>query len=41
VSLRLLKLEKDNNEELTQDKETVSSLKSSSAALQDLYDVLQ
>jgi hypothetical protein len=41
VSLRLLKLEKDNNEELTQDKETVSSLKSSSDALQDLYDVLQ
>jgi hypothetical protein len=42
---KLLKLEKEKNEELTQElaqgKETISSLKSSSGALQDLYDVLQ
>jgi DNA-directed RNA polymerase subunit F len=41
---KLLKLEKEKNEELTQElaqgKETISSLKSSSGALQDLYDVL-
>jgi hypothetical protein len=36
-----LKLEKEKNEELAQCKETLSSLKSSSDALQDLYDVLQ
>jgi hypothetical protein len=42
---RLLKLEKEKNEELAQElvqgKETISSLKSSSGALQDSYDVLQ
>jgi seryl-tRNA synthetase len=42
---RLLKLEKVKNEELAQElvqgKETISSLKSSIATLQDLYDVLQ
>jgi DNA-directed RNA polymerase subunit F len=42
---RLLKLEKEKNEELVQElvqaKETISSLKSSSGALQDLYDVLR
>jgi hypothetical protein len=38
---RLLKLEKDKNEELAQGKETISSLKSSSGTLQDSYDVLQ
>jgi hypothetical protein len=40
-----LKLEKEKNEELAQElvqgKETISSLKSSSGALQDSYDVLQ
>jgi hypothetical protein len=40
-----LKLEKVKNEnfdqELTQSKETISSLKSSSGALQNSYDVLQ
>jgi hypothetical protein len=42
---RLLKLEKDKNEEvaqkLTQGKETISSFKNSSGALPDSYDVLQ
>jgi hypothetical protein len=38
---RLLKLEKDKNEKLAQGKETISSLKSSSGALQDSYDALQ
>jgi hypothetical protein len=42
---RLLKLEKEKKEkldqELTQSKETISSLKSSCAALQNTYDVLQ
>jgi hypothetical protein len=38
---RLLKLEKEKNEELVQAKETISSLKISSGALQDLYDVLR
>jgi hypothetical protein len=42
---KLLKLEKEKNEnfdqELTQSKETISSLKSSSGALQNSYDVLQ
>jgi hypothetical protein len=42
---RLLKLEKEKNEklgqELTQSKETISSLKSSSGVLQDSYNVLQ
>jgi hypothetical protein len=38
---RLLKLEKEKNEELVQCKETISNLKSSSGALQDSYDVLQ
>jgi hypothetical protein len=41
---RLLKLEKEKNEELTEElaqgKETISSLKSSSGALQDSYNVL-
>jgi hypothetical protein len=36
-----LKLEKEKNENLAQGKETISSLKSSSGAPQDLYDVLQ
>jgi hypothetical protein len=36
-----LKLEKEKNENLTQGKEIISSLKSSSCALQDSYDVLQ
>jgi hypothetical protein len=36
-----LNLEKEKNEELAQGKETISSLKSSSGALQDSYDVLQ
>jgi predicted nucleic acid-binding Zn-ribbon protein len=38
---RLLKLEKEQNEKLAEGKETISSLKSSSGALQDSYDVLQ
>jgi hypothetical protein len=38
---RLLKLEKEKNEELAQGKETISSLKSSCGAIQDSYDVLQ
>jgi hypothetical protein len=42
---KLLKLEKEKNEKLDQElaesKETISSLKSSSGALQDSYDVLQ
>jgi hypothetical protein len=42
---RLLKLEKEKNEnlnqELAQGKETISSLENSSGTLQDLYDVLQ
>jgi hypothetical protein len=42
---RLLKLEKEKNEdiaqELVQGEETISSLESSSGALQDSYDVLQ
>jgi hypothetical protein len=38
---RLLKLEKEKNEKLAQGKETISSLKSSSGALQDSYYVLQ
>jgi hypothetical protein len=37
----LLKLEKEKNEELAQGEETISSLNSSSGALQDSYDVLQ
>jgi hypothetical protein len=42
---RLLKLEKDKNEELAQElakgKETISSLEGSIGALQDSYDILQ
>jgi thiamine kinase-like enzyme len=38
---RLLKFEKERNKELAQGQETISSLKSSSGALQDSYDVLQ
>jgi flagellar motility protein MotE (MotC chaperone) len=38
---KLLKLEKEKNEELTQDNETISSLKSSCGAFQDSYDVLK
>jgi septal ring factor EnvC (AmiA/AmiB activator) len=42
---RLLKLEKEKNEklaqELAQGKDTISSLETSSGALQDSYDVLQ
>jgi hypothetical protein len=42
---KLLKLENEKNEkldqELAQSKETISSLKSLSGALQDSYDVLQ
>jgi hypothetical protein len=42
---RLLKLEKEKNkevaQELSQGKLTISSLKSSSGALQDSYDILQ
>jgi hypothetical protein len=41
---KLLKLKKEKNDklnqELTQSKKTISSLKNSSGALQDLYDVL-
>jgi hypothetical protein len=37
---KLLKLKKDKNKELAQGKETISSLKISSGALQDSYDVL-
>jgi hypothetical protein len=37
---KLLKLEEEKNENLGQGKETISSLKSSSGALQDSYDVL-
>jgi hypothetical protein len=37
---RLLKLEKDKNEELAQSMKTISSLESSIDALQDSYDVL-
>jgi hypothetical protein len=37
---RLLKLEKEKNEELAQVKGTISNLKSSSGALQDSYDIL-
>jgi hypothetical protein len=41
---KLLKLEREKNEkldqELAQSKETISSLKSSSGVLQDLYDAL-
>jgi hypothetical protein len=37
---RLLKFEKEKNEELAQGMETISSLKSSSGALQDSYDIL-
>jgi hypothetical protein len=40
-----LKLEKEKNEEVSQElaqgKKTISSLKSSSGALQDSYDILQ
>jgi hypothetical protein len=36
-----LKPEKEKNEELAQGKETISSLKSSSGAIQDSYDILQ
>jgi hypothetical protein len=36
-----LNLEKEKNEELVQDKETISSLEGSISALQDSYDVLQ
>jgi hypothetical protein len=38
---RLLKIEKDKNEELAQGKKTISSLEGSIGALQDSYDVLQ
>jgi chromosome segregation ATPase len=38
---KLLKLEKEKNEELAQGKETISSLKSSIDALEDSYDVLK
>jgi hypothetical protein len=38
---RLLKLEKDKNEELTQGKESISSLEGKISVLQDSYDVLQ
>jgi hypothetical protein len=38
---KLLKLEREKNENLVQGKETISSLKRSSGALQDSYDVLQ
>jgi hypothetical protein len=38
---KFLKLEKEKNEELAQNKETISSLKSSSDALQDSYYVLK
>jgi hypothetical protein len=38
---RLLKLEKDRNEELAQGKEIISNLEGSIDALQDSYDVLQ
>ena len=38
---KVLKLEKEKNEELTQDNETISSLKGSIGALQDSYDILQ
>jgi hypothetical protein len=38
---RLLKLEKEKNEELAQGNETISNLKSSSGSLEDSYDVLQ
>jgi hypothetical protein len=38
---KLLKLEKEKNENLAQGKETIYSLKSSSGAFQDSYDVLQ
>jgi hypothetical protein len=37
---KLLKLKKEKNKELAQGKETISSLKISSGALQDSYDVL-
>jgi hypothetical protein len=37
---RLLKLEKDRNEELAQGKEIISNLEGSIDALQDSYDVL-
>jgi thiamine kinase-like enzyme len=38
---KLLKLEKEKNEELAQGKKTISSLKSSTGVLQDSYDVLK
>jgi hypothetical protein len=38
---KLLKVEREKNENLAQGKETISSLKSLSGALQDSYDVLQ
>jgi hypothetical protein len=38
---RLLKLEKEKNENVAQGNETISSLESSSDDLQDSYDVLQ
>jgi hypothetical protein len=38
---KLLKLDKEKNEELAQGKETISSLKSSIGALQNSYNVLQ
>jgi hypothetical protein len=37
---KLLKLEKEKNEKLAQGKDTIDSLKSSSGALKDSYDVL-
>jgi hypothetical protein len=37
---KLLKLEKEKNEKLSQGKDTIYSLKSSSGALKDSYDVL-
>jgi hypothetical protein len=37
---RLLKLGKEKNKKVAKDKETISSLKSLSGALQDSYDVL-
>jgi hypothetical protein len=37
---KLLKLEKEKNEKLAQGKDTIYSLKSSSGALKDSYDIL-
>jgi hypothetical protein len=38
--MRLLKIEKDKNEELAKGKETIFSLEGSIGSLQDSYDVL-